>query len=476
MSNNQILKEFELFSLGTGGIGDWLTEKTDVKVFERIASIEKEPLTQIQLNQILILGHQAPVSDGFFQYYWENTPLEHPYDVSSFPGFQKIWIDSSVIKSIEHLKWGLSRLFIDGLLWFGNVRAAYRFLRDKTFDDLSRFFKEKRFNTETMRERGLSLPLNPIAKDDRYLISEMACKSYGDTPSTPGELKEALILAFRNFQNDGGATIKIRKLLDGEIFLDKYKGRQQEFVFSADDVLEESVTTEEELEQKYEQVAKRFFKARESALVNTQYYLSAVGNLDVYVATSMRKREDFRIMADFCEKVFSDERLNKLNLQYFDPTLSAATGHEDKGLIECLMVKCTKALVYCAGESESYGKDAEAAMALCLGKPVIFYCDHDQRTRFYREVHPLSRMVEFDTGVAVGAMVTDSVDEVSELLYRIFENRMEYRIEKPKPGYLRLIDQLTNSVVRLQTNDQLLTETFWNHYYISKNDSLRNNK
>jgi hypothetical protein len=57
-------------------------------------------------------------------------------------------------------------------------------------------------------------------------------------------------------------------------------------------------------------------------------------------------------------------------LRYFDPTLSAAGGHEDKGLIECLMVKCAKLLVSCAGDKESYGKDAEAAMALSLGKPV----------------------------------------------------------------------------------------------------------
>jgi hypothetical protein len=65
-----------------------------------------------------------------------------------------------------------------------------------------------------------------------------------------------------------------------------------------------------------------------------------------------------------------------------------------------LMVKCAKALVYCAGEKESWGKDAEAAMGLSLGKPVIFYCDHELRTRFYREVHPLSRLIEFETGIA----------------------------------------------------------------------------
>jgi len=129
------------------------------------------------------------------------------------------------------------------------------------------------------------------------------------------------------------------------------------------------------------------------------------------------------------------------------------------------MVKCAKALVYCAGDRESYGKDAEAAMGLSLGRPVIFYCNQEQRRRFYRDVHPLSRLIEFETGVAVGAMVTDKLSEVSELLYRVFENKMEYRLEQSRPGYLRLLERLTGSVVRLQTNDRMLTETFWNHYH-----------
>jgi hypothetical protein len=62
-------------------------------------------------------------------------------------------------------------------------------------------------------------------------------------------------------------------------------------------------------------------------------------------------------------------------------------------------------------------------------------------------------------------MVTDDLGDVSELICRTFENRMVYRLEQSKPGFLRLKDTLTDSVVRLQTNDQLLTETFWNHYH-----------
>lgn len=356
------------------------------------------------------------------------------------------------------------RLYVDSLLWFGNIRTAFRKLRTLDGNELHIFFAARRIDTSLIKGRGPALPLQPIAKDDRYLIAEMACKSYGDGASS-SDLRSALIEAFREHEKIGGGPIRILDLLQGSLSAGRYEQRQSEFIFSADDVLEEKVESESELECKFDAVAAKFFKAREAALKNTRFYLSMVGDLDVYVATSMRTRKDFRDMATACEQIFADGRLRDLQLRYFDPTLSAAAGHEDKGLIECLMVKCAKVLVYCAGDKESYGKDAEAAMALSLGKPVIFYCDHELRHRFYRDVHPLSRLIDFNSGVAVGAMVTDSLQEVSELLYRVFENKLEYVLEQPKQDHLRLMEKLTNSVVRLQSSDQMLTETFWNYYH-----------
>src|SRR6202007_649203 len=127
---------------------------------------------------------------------------------------------------------------------------------------------------------------------------------------------------------------------------------------------------------------------------------------------------------------FSDPRLKDLKLRYFDPTMSAAIGHEDKGLIECLMVKCARVLVYNAGEKDSYGKDVEAAMALSLGKPVIFHCDGKTRANFYRDIHPLARLINFETGVAGGAIVTDNRLHVPELLSRIFNNKQQSQLHK----------------------------------------------
>ncbi len=465
MEKDQILRELRLFSLNTGGIGSWLTGDSDAEVFARLGQIEDEPLTKVQLNQLLAFGHEAPVSDDFFRYYWLTTPAEHPYPVKHIPDFEEAYQNSSAIKSLAHLKWGLYRLLTDGLLWFGDVRAAYRRLRSMTQEELSDFFANRRFETQLIKDRGPALRLTPIAKDDRYMISEMACKSYGDDPDSPSALKNALIGAFRTHRSREGGAITVRRLLEGDLLGRQYAQRQPEFLFSADDVLEEPVDSEADIEAKYEAAANKFFAAREAALKNTRFYLSMVGDLDVYMATSMRNRQDFRNMATACEVIFSDSRLKGLQLRYFDPTLSAAGGHEDKGLIECLMVKCAKVLVYCAGDRESFGKDAEAAMALSLGKPVIFYCDSERKRRFYQDVHPLSRLIEFETGVAVGAMVTDELDEVSELLCRIFQNTMQYELEHPKPGYLRLKEKLTASVVRLQTNDAMLGETFWNYYH-----------
>jgi hypothetical protein len=360
---------------------------------------------------------------------------------------------------------GLYRLYVDALLYFGNIRTAYRSLRDKSADDLGVFFQSRRFDTNLIKSRGPALDLVPIARDNRYLISEMACKSYGLGGTHPSDLRSALQAAYKEHKQAGGGKVTFRQLLDGSHVKNYFGDHQQEFLFSADELLEEGIENDDELNAKYLSLADQFTIARDAALKNTRYYLSMVSDLDVYVATSMRDRTDFRNMADLCDKVFSDPLLKALHLRYFDPTLSAAEGHEDKGLIECLMVKCAKALVYCAGRKESYGKDAEAAMALSQGKPVIFFCDEAQKSRFYKEIHPLSRLIDFNTGIAVGAIVTSSLAEVSRLLYLIFENKMEYELEQPKPGYLRLKEKLTGSVVRLQTNDPLLRQTFWNYYH-----------
>ncbi len=264
-------------------------------------------------------------------------------------------------------------------------------------------------------------------------------------------------------KSNSSKKLKIKDLLSDNYLRNEYKKKKDEFEFSAVDIINRGVKSKEDITSIVTPIENEFLKARKSASRNTKYYLSMVNDLDVYVATSMGNKNDFLKMADFCNNVFSFKKLQELNIRYFDPTMSAAEGHEDKGLIECLMVKTAKVLVYCAGDGSSYGKDAEAAMALSLGKPVIFYCNSEKLT-FYRDIHPLSRLINFENGVAVGAIVTDKIDDVKEILYRILTNNMEYELERVKNGFFRLKECLTGSIVRIQTDNILLRETFWNYY------------
>jgi len=462
MMREKLVSEYAKFHCAAAGIGAFAGPSMHDEVYDRLSRLDEDPLTKVQLNQLLVLSKAGSMSDGFFKYYW-CTRCDHPYDVTKLLFYSAQPIDDSIseVVSHDHLRWGLYRLYVDGLLYFGNVAAAYSALRSKSFEELAAFFAQKRFDTNAIAQRGPALALQDIAKDERYLISEMVCKTFGDLPEEKEEARKLLLNGLQ--QHKGATAITFRQLLEGV----SQSGTRDQLLLSFDDVLDASLSTEDDVNRRFDEQFDKFYDARRMATRNTELYLSMVNDLDVYVATSMRNRQNFRDMANTCERIFSDARLEKFHLRYFDPTMSAARGHEDKGLIECLMVKCAKVVIYTEGEKESYGKDAEAAMALSLGKPVIFYCDKGVKTRFYRDVHPLSRLIDFRSGVAIGAIVTDEVDQVAELLLRIFDNQMQYEIRHhdSRPGYLKLHEKLTDSVVRLQTDDELLTATFWNNYH-----------
>src|SRR5580704_19355322 len=101
-SKTEILEEFSLFSMPSGGIGSWLTEHTHSDVFDRVGRIDEEPLSAVQLNQLLVMGHEAPVGDGFFRYYWLEAPQRHPFNVREIADFSEDFLLSETILSLDH--------------------------------------------------------------------------------------------------------------------------------------------------------------------------------------------------------------------------------------------------------------------------------------------------------------------------------------------------------------------------------------
>lgn len=403
------------------------------------------------------------MTDDFFKFYWFQPPKEHFYRIQEIDIIE----GSTEISSLKQLKWGFNRLFTDCLFVYGNIQMGYEELCGCTRREIEERFVGYIFNTGQIIKRGNTVHFADINREDRYLISEMACKTFDDMKDK-GALVEILKKSYRNAKKKGVERPTFRKLLDGDYYTnDGYEQLTLYPEYSLNDVLDDEVESEKTIDEKAEKLADRFVDAHGKALKNTELYLSLVSDLDIYVATSMRTKEDFLNMASFCENVFKSNELKKYDLRYFDPTISAADSHEDKGLIECLMVKSARMLIYHTGTKDSFGKDVEAAMALCMGKPTIFFCSNERsRADFFRKVHPLSRLVNFKNGVAGGVIVCVTENEVIDIVNRIITNKMEYEICKKAKDreYYLLKEKKTDSIIRVQTDFKLLTSAFWNNY------------
>lgn len=186
---NAISLDSGLFSGDAGGLGSLFRATACKEVGDRLGTIELQPLSRTELNQLLHLCHEAGLSEGFFQYYWLRAPL-HTYDVSKLPGFQPTWIGTTSIISKEHLLWGVYRACMDGLFYFGDMRTGYRELRAKSDDDLSELLRRV-FDNQMEYELDQK-------KEGYYLLREKLTQSVVRLQTSDKMLREAFWNYYHN--------------------------------------------------------------------------------------------------------------------------------------------------------------------------------------------------------------------------------------------------------------------------------------
>jgi hypothetical protein len=190
---SQLLDEFELFRGNGGGIEGWFSENIPDTVVSVLSDCENHNISLEVLNQLLILSHEGGMTFGFFEFYFLTNPHDRGvywYDPKKLPEFEERFLGSTAIVSRRQLKWGLKRLYIDGLLYFGNIRQCYRALRSLSKDQLESFFRDRVYDVADFKIRGDYLTLEDITKDDRYLIAEVACKTYAPADESLPSLLE----------------------------------------------------------------------------------------------------------------------------------------------------------------------------------------------------------------------------------------------------------------------------------------------
>jgi len=420
-----------------------------------VERLPEAPLSLEQLNELLYLTNRRHVTADFFSYYFLSSPQHHPYRYSSLLEAAPN-IHHSRVASALQLEFGIRRFLADSLMYFPSTQVAHETLGGMRQPELASFFATRCMDTDHMEARTPPHPLQLIDPEDRWLLSELACKAYATDAGLDPVILTELTKAWRDKHPTG--KVPVKPLVAAAIANNPEDFQLQlALPLGTEEIEDQEVNSEDELRALVGRITDRFNNARQCGLANTRYYLAMLNELDVYVATSMRSRADFLDMARNCHTIFDDPRLLPLQLRYFDPTLSAAKGHEDKGLLECAMVDAAKVVLYFAQEGESWGKDTEASRGLGQGKPVIIYTPDTpaghRRMLMFRDVHPLSRLVDPRTGIAVGALITNNIRHVIDLLVKTFTNGMEYLLDWDQDGYLRLREAHTRSVVRIRTAD-----------------------
>ncbi len=302
-----------------------------------------------QFNDILLLVNQRPIDRRFFDFFFR-------------PQNGRIGFDD--------LKRGVARFQGLAMLCYGNIRFAYRRFYEPRSDQLPEEFKlyedseRGKLKGLTSRPKGRNLP-QAISGSKTWLLGYLARVEADRDIATYYAMAELL-----------GTEVESKFLatLDNE---QKRRYSQARRTYARMKDWRSKFGDLRKLRKRVLQLQDEFSRTRSAGWLNTAHYL-AIDFMDVYVATSMRQTWEFEDVHTFVRKLFSDRRLRKLRLRYFDPTQSHLDYRIDKGLVEGLMLKRAECTVYMVQETDTFGKDSELASTLAQGKPVIAYVPREQ--------------------------------------------------------------------------------------------------
>jgi len=71
--------------------------------------------------------------------------------------------------------------------------------------------------------------------------------------------------------------------------------------------------------------------------------------------------------------------------------------------------------------------------------------------------------IDVNTGVAIGVIVCRDIKTYTKILIDILTNRLNFKIKSEK-GYTGLFETTTGSIFRIITNNDELTNSFWNYF------------
>lgn len=393
----------EEMRLLTGRSVTKLTPEEDAAIDDFLADAlknDKQLIDYSQFNELLLIVNKDRVTEFFFQFFFGKT---------------------CTIKDIDEGKdihEGVEKFQKIAMLCFGNFIYAYRTLsKIQTHDELERhlgdYCRDASALCSKFKNRGDKiLDIKAIPKDRTPLLGYISSGAIREERRIAEELSHKLLPESETWED---------LLYALEAMREKVKDQEKEVA-----VVDRSFRLIEQFRKNFPvgatpadlQLSLEQDKPKIDARYQTLLDTEGVGNkntdtyltwdhMDIYFATSMRKRweyEDlFRFVTDLMNQPIDKlpkklenlqgelqgKTLRDLKVRHFDPTQSFDMNRINKGLIESLMLKRAACTVYSVQDTDTLGKDSELAATLAQGKPVIAYAPtiniEEETDRLFRE-------------------------------------------------------------------------------------------
>ena len=419
---------------------------------------EKFILGYSQFNEILLLLGFDRVFPGFFQFLVDGT-LNYK--------------DGSAIDSLETFEKGIERFRELALLWYGNIKFAFKSLSKNPFE-----LEEKVSYMVPFPESYYTLRHPPISEIERippektyflgYLIAE--------------KLKE---------RKDIEAKEMLRQR---EIYINI--GKRNQLAYLSSDHLDVYVATSMRLEHEYIFVSRfvsnvfsekilsdlkirwfdptqafcddRIDKGLSEALMlkRAKCTLYLVQESDTFgkdseLASTLAQGKPVIAYVPNGNKKYVDDLLN--NLKTLNPL---------KDMIDIILEQLEVFKPSLAWNDEmvmSWLKDKKSANFAVVKKCLydVVKKHYDKRAKTLKETHPLGIQVNLISGVANGVLVVRNETDCAKLIESILKNEMKFNIDTKntsKGKYVYLRESVSNSIFRVKTGDILLDNSFWNFY------------
>lgn len=374
--NKQILTDL-IFHL-TGKMPNPIQEDCiENELLNEIISV-KNPLFDLnEFNEVLLIYNKDRISRGFFQFFFLKKKQKNENKLT--------------LKQIEE---GVRYFRKLAMLHFGNFIYAYRTLSKLSYEEIENKLKEHLRKPEDIIQ-GFKNRTAKLQNIKKVGITDIHLLGYLSREGVDLDFRTVIALI-----NATSAYYKQRNPKKFCEFVIKYiKKNELKFkvpIRSPKKVLENYFKNNSIDIKKFTRFLDKIFPEAER-LYNNKAKVEKLGKfnfavyltwdyMDVYLATSMRRKFEFKNFSQFIDSLFNDKRLKPLKLRYFDPTQSYDDCRVQKGLTEGLMLKRAKCTIYSIQETDTIGKDSELATTLAQGKPVIAYVREINIKKYSKEL------------------------------------------------------------------------------------------